>query len=557
MARYDGPPYSIPGDGILTNLMMTRGQVLGDLTIKNDGWVRSEEYTAGVSGWSINADGSVEFNNGTFRGALEASTIDIGGNDSTSFHVDADGNMWLGSGSYATGAFKVSSAGALEIGGGVFSVTTAGVVTASNISITGTSTSDIDIGDGTNCFVVGSDGSLTLSDNTHSIIIDPDTYVNGVAAGPWVKLAHGDNEADYPGFLASWNPGQVVLSSGTKAANTSFEYYASLALTAGDDTTTGNITLKIVDSTLITGYIGIDPVTPEYRFGTYFDEKILFTNTYFSFQVSPSGTPIQYFYVNHNSGSPYALFDNNCQVRVPQGSAGTPGLSFEGDPDTGLYLKTTNEIGFSAAGNLYWFLDYNGGTPLFKANGGARVGLADGTVGMPGIHFNSNTDAGLWREGADRFHIVAGGQTMFEFYNGTARNIWSEAIRLDTVSTTSGWNYIFINTTGGRLVRYTSTERAKVDIERGLEPDIVDLWVRQAQPSRWNPANPKEERGPKKSMGWTAEQLHEVGLGPDLVCYDEDGLPDSVNPTAMIVLNHEAIKMLTAEVERLRERVDA
>jgi len=48
-------------------------------------------------------------------GALAAGSLDIGGADATSFHVDANGNMWLGAALYANGVFKVSNAGVAAI----------------------------------------------------------------------------------------------------------------------------------------------------------------------------------------------------------------------------------------------------------------------------------------------------------------------------------------------------------------------------------------------------------------------------------------------------------
>lgn len=39
--------------------------------------------------------------------------LDIGGSDTSSFHVDVDGNMWLGAANYASAPFKVSKAGAV------------------------------------------------------------------------------------------------------------------------------------------------------------------------------------------------------------------------------------------------------------------------------------------------------------------------------------------------------------------------------------------------------------------------------------------------------------
>ena len=58
--------------------------------------------------WRINASGDV-----FFVGAVAGGTIDIGGSDSTSFHVDSIGNMWLGASSYGAAPFQVSSTGGL------------------------------------------------------------------------------------------------------------------------------------------------------------------------------------------------------------------------------------------------------------------------------------------------------------------------------------------------------------------------------------------------------------------------------------------------------------
>lgn len=91
-------------------------------------YIQSVNYVAGSAGWRIDGDGDAEFNDGTFRGALSASTIDIGGSDATSFHVDIDGNMWLGAATFASGAFSVTNAGAA----------TASSITITGGSITGT-----------------------------------------------------------------------------------------------------------------------------------------------------------------------------------------------------------------------------------------------------------------------------------------------------------------------------------------------------------------------------------------------------------------------------------
>lgn len=47
----------------------------------------------------------------TISGSITASAIDIGGSDATSFHVDTDGNMWLGASTFAAAPAKISNAG--------------------------------------------------------------------------------------------------------------------------------------------------------------------------------------------------------------------------------------------------------------------------------------------------------------------------------------------------------------------------------------------------------------------------------------------------------------
>lgn len=84
--------------------------------ILESGDIRSANYIAGVQGWRI-SNTAAEFNQTITTGA-----IDIGGADTSSFHVDSSGNMWLGAATFAAGPFRVTSAGA---------------VTATNITITG------------------------------------------------------------------------------------------------------------------------------------------------------------------------------------------------------------------------------------------------------------------------------------------------------------------------------------------------------------------------------------------------------------------------------------
>ena len=82
--------------------------------------LQSYNFESLVDGWKISANGDVEFNNGTFRGSITASTIDIGGSDDQSFHVDADGNLWAGAATYALAPFKVSNTGTMIFNDGSY-----------------------------------------------------------------------------------------------------------------------------------------------------------------------------------------------------------------------------------------------------------------------------------------------------------------------------------------------------------------------------------------------------------------------------------------------------
>lgn len=80
--------------------------------------------------FSVTAAGVLTCTGANVSGAITGSTIDIGGADATSFHIDADGNMWLGAATYniATNPFAVSKAGVLRavsgsIGGWTLSAT--------------------------------------------------------------------------------------------------------------------------------------------------------------------------------------------------------------------------------------------------------------------------------------------------------------------------------------------------------------------------------------------------------------------------------------------------
>jgi hypothetical protein len=65
-------------------------------------------YSGATQGWLINGQGKSYFYDATIVGS-----IDIGGFDSGSFHVNTDGDMWLGSGTFSSAPFKVEKDGSI------------------------------------------------------------------------------------------------------------------------------------------------------------------------------------------------------------------------------------------------------------------------------------------------------------------------------------------------------------------------------------------------------------------------------------------------------------
>lgn len=79
-------------------------------------------YANATTGWLINGSGRAYFYDATIAGS-----IDIGGYDSGSFHVNADGDLWSGSGTLVNAPFKVLKEGDV----------TANTITTKNLTLTG------------------------------------------------------------------------------------------------------------------------------------------------------------------------------------------------------------------------------------------------------------------------------------------------------------------------------------------------------------------------------------------------------------------------------------
>lgn len=235
--------------GSLTAAKITTG-TLGAAEITLNGAnsiIKSSNYSAGSLGWKITGLGDAEFNDLTVRTAL-----DIGGSDASSFHVDVNGNLWLGASTYGSAPFKVSNTGALTATGAnisgaitaisgtfngrlqagdiyipnttspVFSVTTGGAVTASSVTITGGTVGGVN---------TSSDklylGTGTYSNNNTPFFVGLHSGVNKFSLGTGLTwdgnaLSVVGEITSTSGTIGGWTIDSNSLFSGTKTASGSY-----------------------------------------------------------------------------------------------------------------------------------------------------------------------------------------------------------------------------------------------------------------------------------------------------------------------------------------------
>jgi hypothetical protein len=211
---------------------------------------KSSTYVQGISGWKIDGYGNVEFNNGVFRGILEANEIHIPSTIATdSFHTDLTGNSWWGAASRIYAPAYILNSGAAKF---------------SNVEVTGIST----VG-GRLAIIIG--GAINSSGNFVNNIINPS--LNTLTKEILSDFNFGST--NYAGAVKAgtitWNSSGIVTGGsgvaiyrngivGAKNGTTTFSIG-----TNGNATFRGNITAStITGSTLQTKtsgegvYIGVN-----------------------------------------------------------------------------------------------------------------------------------------------------------------------------------------------------------------------------------------------------------------------------------------------------------
>ena len=105
-------------DGTYPNSLSASSGLVGlsaAVTVGNDLRIWAGHATPGSAPFRVYEDGSIVATSATISGVISAATIDIGGDDASSFHVDIDGGIWSGASiaNKATAPFRVSNVGAI------------------------------------------------------------------------------------------------------------------------------------------------------------------------------------------------------------------------------------------------------------------------------------------------------------------------------------------------------------------------------------------------------------------------------------------------------------
>jgi len=200
--------------------MPFKNQIVGgDFLVRNQ--IESENFVSGSSGWIIRRDGTVEFNNGTFRGSIEVgsltgahfvvnntSTGDVvdvyNASDQLVFRIDSTGNLF--SQDPVSQRFVEMDGGFIEFGTGGVSAPYAG---SSLIAITNTSESFITLDSGLSTNVA-TDSHVRCYD---SVAGAGTAFVEGLQRGVTGTMVQTDT-ADGTGNLIHTFTGSGVTDAG-------------------------------------------------------------------------------------------------------------------------------------------------------------------------------------------------------------------------------------------------------------------------------------------------------------------------------------------------------
>ena len=164
------------------------------------------------------------------------------------------------------------------------------------------------------------------------------------------------------------------------------------------------------------------------------------------FELPNSVTRANKFFLWDADGNPSV--GANVSILVADGSAGSPSIAFEQDPDTGLYRAGSNTMGFATNGALAIKFDPN------------AIYVPNGQLSLPSFTFQNDQDTGFFRSAADQIGVVAGGtlRAVFAANSDGAGVLAKSGLRFDGAKSASP--------TGGLTIDFGAT-RGRFDVQSG------------------------------------------------------------------------------------------
>lgn len=217
-------------------------------------------------------------------------------------------------------------------------------------------------------------------------------------------------------------------------------------------------------------------------------------------------------------------------VRVGDGSVSTPTFTFNSDTNTGFYRIGADT--FAAA---------VGGTAILAFQSDGSLRSQNGTNGAPAWSFISDPDTGIFRSGVNVFNIAAAGATAAAFT--------SAATSFQTGTTGSAAN-LHQSSSGSAINRSTSSLKYKKGWQYVDEDWLADLEI--PNPITWMERRKEKDLENKRVifqdifLGFGTEHVHAM-LPAATQDFNGDGLPENYDPRALIAI-------LSAKVKRL-ERI--
>jgi len=343
--------------------------------------VQSASYSAGTSGWRISGDGTAEFNGGAFS----VTSIDIGGSDNTSFHVNTAGDMWSGASAFVSAPFRVSNAGYLTATTGAFS-------------------GQLDVGSGATSFHVDTSGNMWLGatsyasapfkvSNAGSMTATTGTF-SGAISGSTIDIGSGNTSFHVNTSGQLWS-GNAAYASAPFRVNNDGTLYASSGTLGGSMTISSSGTLT-TGAGLGATTLGYVPAYSGGRSGVFSDGG---SNVYSSFTYGDISiySASNRFTTLTSSGSRTncSVFDffTNIQTNIYQ-----IGFNFRED----LVTPANNRIYAAANGTqstTFWF--QGGYTPNYSSDRRLKSNIRNVSKESLDKFYSIKTHEWDWNENAE------------------------------------------------------------------------------------------------------------------------------------------------------------